>query len=352
MSAGAGLPSSPWPAEDGGPRRLQAAPGLFAGLRDGGAPIEVVSRDAPGATMVVTGAPGRLYLMGNAFGGHTAWVERIDPVSLDPLARAGDLPGGPAWPGGIGVDADGALVVVFGRHAHRLGPDLTLLSSVTLPRERPYNSFVTLPDGHLVTKDFGGLLPGQDAASTPPAPPAEVLVLDPVTLEVVASWAVPEPSIARLSADDDVVHVVGDHSLFRARWDGHDLVPDETFAPRYRTLPGQTHGWDAVIALGAAWFLDDGAGAERYAGTFRGLGTNDAPLHVVRVDLETAAVQLDEVCGRAGGLVANPPLVDVARRIVVGYDSGNAVMTAFDVGDEGALTPSARLRARRLTSRR
>ena len=163
-------------------------------------------------------------------------------------------------------------------------------------------------------------------------------MLDPVTLEVVASCEVAEPSIARLSADGDTVYVVGDHSLLRARWDGTDLVADAAFAARYRTMPGQTHGWDAVLALGAAWFLDDGAGAERYAGTFRGVGTNTAPLHLVRVDLDTAEVQLTEVCGRPGGLIANPPLVDEQRRIVVGYDSGNAVMAAFDIADDGSLT--------------
>jgi hypothetical protein len=277
--------------------------------------------------------------MGNAFGGDTAWVELIDPDTLEVRARSDDLPGGAAWPGGIAVQASGDLVVVFGRHAHRLSPELTVLASATLPRDRPYNSFVTLPDGHLVTKDFGGLLPGQDEASTPPAPPAELLVLDPFTLEVVASCEVVEPSIARLSADGDTVYAVGDHSLLRARWDGTDLVADDAFVARYRTIPGQTHGWDAVLALGAAWFLDDGAGAERYAGTFRGVGTNTAPLHLIRVDLDTAAVQLTEVCGLPGGLIANPPLVDEQRRIVVGYDSGNGVMAAFDIAVDGALSP-------------
>lgn len=331
---------SPWPSEDGGPRRLQAAPGLFAGLEDAAArgAVEVTSREALGATMLVSGAPGAAYLMGSAFGGDTAWVELIDPDTLEVVARVDDLPGGPAWPGGIARQADGSLVVVFGRHAHRLGPDLTALASVALPRDRAYNSFVTLPDGHLVTKDFGGLLAGQDAATTEPAPPAQLLVLDPSDLSIVATSEVPEPSIARLSADGDVVYVVGDHSLFRVRWDGTRLVGDEAFVARYRTIEGQSHGWDAVIGLGAAWFLDDGAGAERYAGTFRGIGTNTSPLHVVRVDLATASVELTEVCGLPGGLIANPPLLDEGRRIVVGYDSGNGVMTAFDVAADGSLT--------------
>ena len=207
-----------------------------------------------------------------------------------------------------------------------------------LPRPAPYNSFVVLPDGHLVTKDFGGLLPGGDRATHAPAP-AELLVLEPEGLAVVARCAVAEPSVARLSADGDTVYVVGTTTLVRAVWDGTDLVGDGGFAGRYRTVPGQTYGWDAVLALGAAWFLDNGDGSERYAGTLRGQGISGAPLHLVRVDLATAEVSLTEICGLPGGLVANPPVVDEARRIVVGYDSGNGVIVAFDIDAQGNTSP-------------
>jgi len=150
---------------------------------------------------------------------------------------------------------------------------------------------------------------------------------------------VPEPSIARLSADGDTVYVVGTHSLFRAHWDGAHLSLDGDFAGRYRTIAGQTYGWDAVIALGAAWFLDNGAGSERYIGTFRGQGISSAPLHLVRVDLTTAAVTLTEICGEPNGVIANPPVIDEARRIAVGYDSGNGVLAAFDIAADGSTTP-------------
>jgi len=94
-----------------------------------------------------------------------------------------------------------------------------------------------------------------------------------------------------------------------------------------------------VLALGAAWFLDNGEGSERYVGTLRGRGQSTAPLHLVRVDLVTAAVSMTEICGRPDGLVANPPVVDEARRIVVGYDSGNGVLAAFDIAGDGRTTP-------------
>lgn len=335
-----GLWTGPWTAEDGGPRRLQSAPGVFAGLV--GSEPAVVSRDAFGATMVVVRSAEEVFLFGHGMGDGTAWLERIDPVTLECLVRVEGLPGGPSWPGGLAAHADGSLHTVFGRHAHRFSTDLELLASVELPRDRPYNSFVVLPDGHLVTKDFGGLLPGEESPP-PDLGPAQFVVLAPDTLEVVDVVDAPEPSIARLSADGDTVVLVGDHSVFRFVWDGSRLRCDEGFVARYRTAEGQTHGWDAVLALGAAWFLDDGAGAERYAGTLRGLGVSTHPLQLVRVDLSTAEVTTTEVCGRPGGLIANPPLIDERRRIALAYDSGNGVVAAFDIDERGRTSPRWRV---------
>ncbi|MEN9506049.1 MAG: hypothetical protein RI958_1975 [Actinomycetota bacterium] len=330
---------SPWPAEDGGPSRRQVpdivgAAGAGLGVM-AGTPLTATSRMVLAATMVVLREPGEVYLLGHTAGDDAiSWVEQIDPVTLEPVRRSADLPGGPTWPGGIAAHANGSLYVVFGRYAHRLSPSLEVLASVRLPRERPYNSFVVLPDGSLATKDFAGARPGHPEAATS-GPPSHLVVLDPDTLEVRAELDLPERSIARLSADGNDVYVVGDHSLVRARWDGSHLHLDPSLRARYRTMDGQTYGWDAVIAAGAAWFLDNGEGSERFAGTFRGIGVSSAPLHLVRVDLETAEVSLHEICGLPGGLIANPPAVDVERGIAVGYDSGNGVVTAFSFDDAG-----------------
>lgn len=327
--------SNPWTSEDGGPRRLQAWPGAFAGFDP--ATAQVRSRDAVGATMIAVHPTGGVYLHGHTMGPEgTAWVERIDPETLEAVARIDDLPGGPTWPGGLGVHDDGSLHVVFGCHAHRLSIDLEVEATARLPRERPYNSFVTMPDGHLVTKDFGGRRPEEPESSV--APPCQLVVLEPVSLDVVARADLPEPSVARLSADGDTVVVVGDTALWRAHWNGTELTLDDGFRARYQTLAGQTHGWDAVLALGAAWFLDNGAGSQNYAGTLRGRGSSTAPLHLVRVALDTGEVTLTEVCGRPGGLVANPPLIDPVRRIALAYDTGNGAMTAFSIADDGTLT--------------
>ena len=328
-------PSS-WPAEDGGPLRRQTASGAFAALATGSP--TVISRDAHGATMVVRRDTGETFLTGHSVGGDTgeqsSWVERIDPNTLEVLARREGLAGGPAWPGGIAAHCDGSLIVVFGRHIHRLSTSLEVERSAELPRNRPYNSFVVLPDGHIVTKDFGGRLPGAEESFV--AENCEVLVLSPTTFEIVARVELPEPSIARLSADENVIYVVGDHSLFRLHWDGVALTFDDAFAPRYRTIDGQTYGWDAVLALGAAWFLDNGGGSENYIGTFRGQGISPAPLHLVRVDLATADVSLTEICGLPNGMVANPPLIDERRMIAVGFDSANGILAAFDIEPDGA----------------
>lgn len=328
---------SPWSTEDGGPLRLQTAGPGSPGPRFG-PEAEVVFREAIASTMVVLREPGEVYLLGHTAGPDgVAWVEQIDPVTLETVRRSEDLPGGPVWPGGIAAHADGSLHVVFGRHAHRLdAATLEVQARRELPRNAPYNSFVTLSDGHLVTKDFGGVLPGVDPATHAP-PPAELLVLEPVGLEIVARAELAEPSIARLSADGDTVYAVGTESLLRATWDGTELVVDDDYRPRYLLHRGQTYGWDAVLALGWAWFLDDGFGSERYAGTFRGQGVNECPLHLVQVHLGTGEVMTTEICGRPGGVVANPPIVDVDRRIVVGFDSGNGVMVAFDIAADGTL---------------
>jgi hypothetical protein len=317
-----------WRYEDGGPRRTQLVDGAL-GLNDGGR-LEATTRVAPVATMVVGREPAELFLLRHTAGdGATALVERIDPATLEPLATSVPLPAGPVWPGGIGAHDNGALYVVFGNHAHRLDADLRVVASRRLPRDKPYNSFVTLPDGHLVTKDFGGSLPGR-AAAAEEREPCELVVLDP-DLTVVDHLVLGEASIARLSADGNDVYIVGDTHLIRARWDGRRLAIDDDFKVRYRMLDGQTYGWDCVLAAGAAWFLDNGDGSEEYTGTLRGHGKSSAPLHLVRVDLATADVVLTEVCGAPGGLVANPPVVDEARRIVVGYDSGTGAVAGFDL---------------------
>ena len=162
--------------------------------------------------MVVLGGEGQAYLLR-----HTgppdavAVVEQFDPVTLETLATSPELAGGPVWPGGMAVRDSGDLVVIFGNHAHRLSHDLSVLATRTLPRDRPYNSFVTLTCGLIATKDFTGPFSGADPEDDRPS---ELLLLDPETLDIVSTLELREPSVARLSALGDEIVVVGVESIF------------------------------------------------------------------------------------------------------------------------------------------
>ena len=328
-------PSS-WSGEDGGPKRQQIATNVSIPRISSANQLEVVSRDALAMTMPIVGPHDELFLQRVMPGlDSVAWVEKIDPLTLEPLAQSEQLAGGPMWPGGMAAHANGSLYVVFGNHAHRLSTDLSVLASVELPRVRPYNSFVILPTGHIATKDFSGPLPGQPNGT--PMDNTELLILDPEDLRIVARLELSEPSIARLSADENNIYVVGDHTLIRVAWNGESLSVDDSFNARYRTIEGQTFGWDTVITDDDAWFLDNGEGTQLFTGSFRGVGISTAPLHLVRVNKTTAQVTLTEICGLPNGIIANPPVVDTKRQIVVGFDSGNGVISGFDY-DENSVT--------------
>jgi len=203
-----------WTAEDGGPRRQQWLEGAQLNLA-ATETLQVTSRTMMVVTMVVMPSPDELFVLCHTGGDDAvSWVEQVHPETLETLATSDKLPGGRAWPGGIAVHPKGDLYVVFGNHAHRLNRQLHTVVSRELPRLRPYNSFVLLPDGHLVTKDFSGSRPGNEVAE--PFDSTELVVLEPDNLRIVSTLELPEASIARLSADDDDIYVIGTSALWRA----------------------------------------------------------------------------------------------------------------------------------------
>ena len=342
----AGYWPSRWPCEDGGPRRTQfpadGAPGL--GIQPGER-LTVRHRPVPIACMTITRDPGEVFLLGHAGPANqiSAWVERIHPESLEMLACSPALEAGPFWPGGIAAHGNGSLCVTYGRWCHRLDPDCQPIASRMLPRDRPYNSLLVLPDGHLVMKDFAG---GRGTHALPAgARGSEIVVLEPEMLEIVARYELPEGAIARLSADVSPggvprVYVIGDSRAMRLHWDAGRaaLTMDDAWITPYLCFEAQTFGWDAVIEDGSAWFLDNGEGTSAFGPSFRGKGTARAPLHLIRIPLDAAgqpAPEFLEVCGKPGGIIANPPAIDATRRVAVGYDSGNGVVTAWRYGGPG-----------------
>jgi hypothetical protein len=316
----------PWPAEDAGPRRTAiVAEGLR--LRDGERLVAAASAEIYGGVMPILRTPDELFHLVQLLGNPMAQVLALDPETLAVRASR-DLDAGPWWPGGIAAHANGDVYVTCGRWCHRLGPDLSLRASRELPRDRPYNSFVVTPDGCLVMKDL--VRTGE---------PSHLMVLEPERLEPVApETPVPEGSIARLGADGDVVYVVGDHTAFRFHWDraAGRLRLDDAWRVPYRQFTDQSFGWDPVIAGGQVWFMDNGD--HNYAGTMRGAGVAEGPLHLVRASVDTGDFELVPVSGLPRGAITNPPLYDPARRIAVAYDSANAVLAAFRFAD-GRCTP-------------
>jgi hypothetical protein len=291
--------------------------------------------DAFATDALVRREPGELYalrhgmpLSGLGPAPVEGWVERLDPDTLAVVASSPRLPGGRYWPGGIAAHARGDLHMVFGRWAHRLGPDLDVLASHRLPVERPHNSFVVLDGGELVTKDC-------DAPAG--REPSTVSVLDPETLLPVAEpLLLPEPSIARLSSDGESVIAVGTTVVFRLRLDrdAGRLAIDERWRPSYGPAPDRSYGWDPVVTGEHVLWMDNGRNATDR--TMLGSGERPGPVRLwwARHD-DGASARSVEISGLPYGTESNPPAWDPEGRIVVAYDAGNAVLRAWRMaGDE------------------
>jgi hypothetical protein len=82
-------------------------------------------------------------------------------------------------------------------------------------------------------------------------------------------------------------------------------------------------------------------GKHRYFNKMIGAGVSPTPNRLIRVSLtDTIDHEALEVCGASGGSITNPPLVDLKRQIVVGYDSANRHVQAWRFNTpSGALEP-------------
>lgn len=333
---------SPWPAEDGGPQRRQHPWGVPGLNLQAGEQLACTTRNTLLSTMTVLGDPGQVYLLTHSALRSqlglptTACVERIDPVTLKTQIASPRLPGGPMWPGGMAIHTNGDLYVVYGRYAHRLSRDCEIKAAFQLPVDQPYNSFVVLDNGLIVTKNL--------SESTP----ALLTVLTPELQSASGDTLCPEPSIARLSSQGNAVYVVGVKSIFRYHWreDRQALVLDTQWRHDYITGTKQVFGWDVVIDGWHAWFMDNGR--HNYRLRMIESGLNPTPNRLIRVALnDSQDHQAWEISGLAHGSITNPPLVDVQRGIVVAYDAANCMMRAWDMQSsqaKTALTPKWELK--------
>lgn len=316
---------SPWPCEDAGPARLQTAASASSLNLKAGASLQATSRRTHLCTMTVLGAPGEVFLMTHSvLRSHlglstSANVSLIDPITLKTVRQSIPLAGGPMWPGGMAVHANGSLIVVYGRYAHKLDRQCNLLKSYLLPIHEAYNSFVVLDNGLVVTKNL--------SSSTQ----AQLTTLNPETFKSACNDVIcPEASIARLSAIGNTVYVVGVSRVWRYHW--HDasqrLVRDTKWQCHYLQNASQSYAWDMVIEGDHGWLMDNGQ--HNYLMSMLGAGQNKSPNRLIRISLkQTDSFQAWPVSGLPFGSITNPPLVDAARRIVVGFDSANRHLKAW-----------------------
>ena len=328
MDKSLGYWKSPWPGEDAGPARRQVAPSL--NVR--GKKAQVISRMSIVSTMTVLRDPGEVFLLCHTGGDDAvSWVERIDPETLEVVARSVDLVAGPTWPGGIAAHANGCIYVAFGRYLHQLNSNLEVINSLELPRNRPYNSFVILDSGEIALKDFGGARPGQPSSDR--AQDCELVLVDPSSLEILDRLLLSEGSVSRLSSVGRSIYVVTMNKLIRINWDGTSLLLDTDFEVQYISEEGQEFGWDPVITESDVWLLDNGAGSQNYTTSLLGIGDARTAQKLLRVSLQSGEVTTYQVHNETHSLVSNPPCIDVQREVAIGYDSAHGVVTAFAFAD-------------------
>ena len=277
--------------------------------------------------MTVLGAPGEVFLLTHSvlrsyLGLSTsAVVSQIDPITLKTIRQSSPLVGGPMWPGGMAVHANGSLMVVYGRYAHKLDRQCRLVKSYLLPIHEAYNSFVVLDNGLIVTKNLSSTTQ------------AQLTTLHPDTFKSACNDVIcPEASSARLSAVGNTVYVVGMTRIWRYHWHeaSQRLMRDPTWQCHYLKSAPQTYGWDMVIEGDNGWLMDNGQ--HNYLISMVGAGQNKAPNRLIRISLKQSdSFQTWPVSGLPYGSMTNPPLIDVQRRIVVGFDSANRCLKSWRI---------------------
>ena len=336
-----------WPVECGGNQRPKTVPTPGLDLAPTDRLVATTRHTGRWPVMFVQRDPGELYLHGTSGADDpdvSGWVERVDPITLQPLARSVELPAGDhEWCGSMAVHRNGDLYVVNGSFLHRLGPDCSVKAEVRLPVDHAHNGLLILDDGSIVTKDIrlGDV-------------PSTLTVLDP-ELTVIASVELPEASMGRLAATADgsrcELYVPGTTRVFRYRWDGTGLRCDDGWAPRYRRPDGGGLAWDTTICDDRVWLMDNGnipgiqarfskvptlrSSAPKPSRTLTTPTGWTTPVraHGFSVDDPDDVIRLTPTEHPSGWAIA-PPLVH--GDIVVTWDTGNTGIAAFDISRDRA----------------
>ena len=338
---------SPWPVECGGNRRQKSAPGRLDAAS--GTAGVTTRRTGRWDVMAVRREPGEWYVGGTmaAFSGPPpfGWVERFDPVTLEPLAESPRLPcGNHVWCGAILAHANGSIYSVNGSYLHRLNADDLHVENERALVDCSHNGLLALGDGSLFTKDLR--LDGQGVTT--------LSRFDAETFEPVGpALTLPQGSMGRIAADvgpDGVerVYVPGTEHVFRVVIDGERMALDG-WRPRYRSVGGP-HGlaWDACLSGDAVWLMDNGdVPSVRHIHTTNPNGRFDTPpdlswrqpapwdgpqrLH--RLDPLTGETTSVAPFGVPGGGIIAPPVVVPERGIAVAWDSINGGLAGVSIGE-------------------
>lgn len=338
---------SAWPVECGGPRRqkLAATPGPRF---QPGEKLHSTVRNMRGwAVMMVQRAPGELYVQGGgglrrgelpphfrAEGRNSGWLERINPITLEPIDRSPELPsGGHLWCGAVVVHANGDLYMVNGRYCHRLDPQCRVVAERELPVDGPYNGLLILSDGNLVMKNLG-YKPGETCSFS---------VLEPEGLEPVGDpYVIDAPCMGRfssdLTSDGEFVYTSSSTELLRLRYERGSLSLDPDWRASY-DLPGedQADAWDTSVGSDSIWLMDSGRPP------FWTVPTTAAQ-RGFRFSLDNPA-ERDIVAPfeSPNAFSPGPPLFDPERNIFVVYDGLSGGIAAFRYAAPGRLDEMWRL---------
>ena len=324
---------SAWAVECGGPRRqkLVRSPGPAFGADT--QLTSTVRRMDGWAVMLVQRDPGELFVQGGgglqrgelpphfrAEGRNTGWLERIDPITLQTIARSPDLPsGGHLWCGAVVVHENGDLYMVNGRYAHRLSPSCEILAERELPVDGPYNGLLILSDGNLAMKNLGHK----------PGEPCQFSILEPERLEPVGeTFVIEEHCMGRfssdLTADGEFLYTSSATRVYRLRYADGALSIDPEWQGNYEVAgENQGDGWDTSIGSDSVWLMDMGRPP---------FWTEPATAsqRAFRFSLNNARERdVIDVIGRPNTFSPGPPLYDPERRILVVYDGSNGGVVAL-----------------------
>ncbi len=345
-----GYYDSPWPTECGGPRRQKAPKSPGFGITEKSVLREHTRVNGEWNVMMVLRAPGEVFLMGN---NHISskekygFLERIDPITLETIARSPNLPaGGHTWCGGVSVHENGFIYLNNGNYCYKLDADCNLLAERKLPQDSAYNSFLIMADGNLIMKNIEHKF---DCVS-------KFVILEPDNLEQVGEEVtIPENSMGRIAMDTteegQFIYIPGRDTFFRYHYAQGKLTLDESWQPVYRKGPyeEQTFSWDSCIADGGCYFLDNGDNeannvifATRPFGqdlphrgaAFQGVGSS--PQKLFRIDLKDPS-KIEKIApfGTERGSIFSPPAYDPIRKIGVAFDTGNGHLGGVRYDEDG-----------------